>query len=269
LNKEEYLIQRKRQEIEKQREEMSFRVICPSCRWKKEHCFCTNIHAFDTRARFVLLMHPMEAKKEKLGTGRISHLNLINSEIVVGVDFTHNKRINTLLKDDDFEPFLLYPGEESINLSTHSLTPHIKKRRVPLFFIIDGTWPCAKTMMRESANLHNLKRVSFNSTSASLFTIKQQPAKFCLSTIESISRVIDCLEEQGLENTGQKKDGLVKNLVEMVEYQKEIAKNPPNKSYRNGSGYSEPKDRKENKKWLKWKICFDQKNYECQKDFFN
>ncbi len=37
-------------------------------------------------------MHPMEYKKEKVGTGRFSHLILKNSEIVVDVGFDENER---------------------------------------------------------------------------------------------------------------------------------------------------------------------------------
>jgi len=42
-------------------------------------------------------MHPKEYKKEKNGTGHMTQLQLENSEIIVGVDFTNNKRVNEIL----------------------------------------------------------------------------------------------------------------------------------------------------------------------------
>jgi len=45
-------------------------------------------------------MHPKEYKKEKKGTGYMTNLQLENSEIIVGVDFTNNERINKLLAQE-------------------------------------------------------------------------------------------------------------------------------------------------------------------------
>ena len=48
---------------------------------------CGSITPMETRTRFVFLMHPKEFKQEKAGTGRLTHLCLKNSEILVGVGF--------------------------------------------------------------------------------------------------------------------------------------------------------------------------------------
>ena len=61
-------------------------------------------------------MHPMEYKKEKVGTGRFSHMILKNSRILVGIDFDRDEEFQRLLSDPDFETYLLYPGEEALNL---------------------------------------------------------------------------------------------------------------------------------------------------------
>ncbi|GAL80094.1 hypothetical protein JCM19274_3664 [Algibacter lectus] len=62
-------------------------------------------------------MHPKEYKKEKSGTGHITNLQLENSEIIVGVDFTNNKRVNDILAKENSSSFLLYPGKDNFNLS--------------------------------------------------------------------------------------------------------------------------------------------------------
>src|SRR3954467_1914752 len=72
---------------------------CYNCFWLMEHCRCHLIKPFDTSIRFVILMHPMEAKREKLGTGRICRAAIKNSEILVGLDFTDNPAVNALIRD--------------------------------------------------------------------------------------------------------------------------------------------------------------------------
>ena len=67
-------------------------------------------------------MHPMEYKKEKNGTGHMTRLQLENSEIIVGVDFTHNDRVNEILINESNCSFLLYPGKDNFNLSKRNST---------------------------------------------------------------------------------------------------------------------------------------------------
>ena len=59
-------------------------------------------------------MHPKEAYKQKTGTGRLACLSLIDSEIIIDVDFTNNKRLNALLADSQYFPIILYPGNDAI-----------------------------------------------------------------------------------------------------------------------------------------------------------
>jgi len=49
----------------------------------------------------------MEFKKEKVGTGRFSHLILKNSEIIVDIGFDENKRFQEVLNDPEYESYLL------------------------------------------------------------------------------------------------------------------------------------------------------------------
>jgi len=68
-------------------------------------------------------MHPMEAKKEKMGTGRISLAMLKNSAMIMGVDFTEDAEVNALINDPDNYCMTMYPGEKSINVSEDDVTP--------------------------------------------------------------------------------------------------------------------------------------------------
>ena len=192
-------------------------------------CICKHISPFKTKARFIILMHPKEYKKEKNGTGHMTKLQLENSEIIVGVDFTNNNRVNEILTKEK-SSFLLYPGKDNFNLSIRESSeinsfmgtnPHI--------FILDGTWPCARKMLKLSKNLQNLKRVSFDNKIKSKFIIKQQPNSLCLSTIESVYTVLNLLKEGDLEHCETK--GFLIPFEKMIEYQLEYMLNPNSKNY--------------------------------------
>ncbi len=192
-------------------------------------CICKHISPFKTKARFIILMHPKEYKKEKNGTGHMTKLQLKNSEIIVGVDFTNNNRVNEILTKEK-NSFLLYPGKDNFNLSIRESSeinsfmgtnPHI--------FILDGTWPCARKMLKLSKNLQNLKRVSFDNKIKSKFIIKQQPNSLCLSTIESVYTVLNLLKEGDLEQC-ETKDFLIP-FEKMIVHQLEYLLNPNSKNY--------------------------------------
>ena len=150
-----------------------YRTMCWTCLRPQKSCFCGEISPFQTWVRFVFLMHPKEAKKNKTGTGRISHLCLKNSEIIVGVRFNESKRFKEILNDPKYEPFVLYPGENSFCVeSGEAFTkPLMEREKCPVVFILDGTWPCAKKMMIVNPELHALPRLSFSSTQKSNFKI--------------------------------------------------------------------------------------------------
>ena len=197
-------------------------------------CICKHVNPIDTKTRFIILMHPKEYKKEKNGTGRMTKLQLENSEIIVGVDFTNNARVNEILNKENSSSFLLYPGKDTFNLSVREGSEMVSfMGDHPHVFILDGTWPCARKMLKLSKNLQELKRVSFDNTIESKFIIKQQPKALCLSTIESVYTVLNLLDEGGLEQCDTK-DFLLP-FEKMIEYQVECILDPNNNTYRPGS----------------------------------
>jgi len=192
-------------------------------------------------------MHPMEYKKEKVGTGRFSHLILKNSEIIVDVGFDENKRLKEILFDEEYETYLLYPGDEAFNLSTAMEWKTLKQRK-PQFIILDGTWPCAKKMMKLSTCLHHLPRVSFSSSITSDFIIKHQPLAGCLSTVESIYQLIKELNKLNIEQTDSHEINLIDVFKHTVSQQLELASDPTREGYRKRA-FSSPTKRKQSKKW--------------------
>src|SRR5688572_23613352 len=86
------------------------RPMCYRCFWPKALCWCATIRPMETRTKFLLLMHPKEFKREKCGTGRLTHLCLANSEIHMGVGFDDHPEVQRLIHDPGYFPVLVYPG---------------------------------------------------------------------------------------------------------------------------------------------------------------
>ncbi len=226
---------------------------CYRCYWLEEHCRCPLIESFQTETRFIILMHTMEAKKEKLGTGRICRATLKNSEIIVGIDFTLHTEVNAILADPGNLCMVLYPGDRSLNISRDEIAPLIETRdlgRKLVVFLIDGTWRCAKKMMTLSLNIRSLPRISFTATHESIFYIKEQPEPYCLSTLESIHHFLCEADRRGLERLpGRPQDNLILVFQSMIDFMVKCAADPTRASYRSGgTGYSRREDRKKRKK---------------------
>lgn len=198
-------------------EELDSRENCYVCYRPVSACVCKHItQSVKTNTKFVILMHPKEFRKTKNGTGHITRNSLTNSEILIGIDFTNNKRVNELINGGDYEPYLLYPHENSIKLNTESL-PSNKK---PVIFILDSTWACSKKMLRTSKNLQDLKKISFLNNKSSQFKIKTQPNQYCLSTIESTLCVLEQLNRLEVENIKTDSlDSFLNPFEKMVDYQ--------------------------------------------------
>jgi DTW domain-containing protein YfiP len=245
MNKEEYL-KRKKERLS-EFNNIPRRKVCNRCRRTLNACLCDSITEIKTQTKFVLLMHPMEAKKEKVGTGRLTHASLPNSEIIMGIDFTKDPRVNELINDDSKSCFVMYPGAQAINISSEKFEFNQSKKEL-VVFIIDATWPCAKKMMKLSLNLLDLPRLCFNPEVKSRFAIKQQPMDYCLSTIESVHYFLSALEKQGLEKLHGIQENLLGTLKALVDYQLACEKDPSRQTYRRNS-FTPEEERRKSVKW--------------------
>jgi DTW domain-containing protein YfiP len=204
--------------------ESRVRSLCLNCFQPEFGCYCSAIRAFDPNVKFVILIHPIEVRR-RIATGRMAHLCLENSHLVMGQDYSNNKEVNSIISDPRFYSVVLYPGVTSVNLTTLSkegrgeLFPNEKSLAI---FVIDGTWATARKMIR-SQNLKDLPRICFEPKTPSRFRVRKQPAPGCYSTIEAIHHTIDLLGccSGGLEGEGQARphDALLDVFDLMVERQ--------------------------------------------------
>ncbi len=196
---------------------------CYRCFRPLKSCYCKYIKPFDPGAKFIILMHPKEAYKQKTGTGRLTHLSLIDSEILIGINFTNNERLNELISDDKYFPVLLYPDENAWTAKSLAENSPVVSGKKLLIIVVDATWFFAKKMVKLSENLHELPKISFRSGYRSQFTFKQQPAEECLSTIESCYYLIKELQAAGI-GTDANPESLMEVFKRMVDFQLESEK---------------------------------------------
>ncbi|MCF6339585.1 MAG: DTW domain-containing protein [Sulfurimonas sp.] len=198
------------------------REKCYDCYRPKSSCMCSFVNQVDTKTLFIILMHPKEFKKVKNGTGHLTYLSLKNSKLFIGIDFTNHKEVNEIILTH--QSYILYPSQNSININKHNLDKADNEKKA--IFIIDATWSCSLKMLRDSKNLQALDYISFDNTKLSQFKIKEQPQKYCLSTIESTLSVLEILNNSKIENL---KDNDLKQFLspfhKMIMYQMECIQN--------------------------------------------
>ena len=174
------------------------REMCYRCFWTKALCWCESIRPMVTRTKIVLLIHPKEYKEQRTGTGRLTHLCLSDSELIMGIGFDADERVQALIRDPANFPVLLYPGPTARVLPAGLPAAELEGRRL-VVFVLDGTWAYARKMLRLSPSLQRLPRLMFPPAAPSRFVIKQQPAEGCLCTLEATHELLLALERSGLD----------------------------------------------------------------------
>lgn len=210
--------------------ERRMRVLCVTCMQPQASCYCAEIHRFNPGVEFVILIHRLEVRR-RIATGRMSHLCLENSRLIMGQDYSDNEEVNAILADPNVNPMILYPGLRSKNLSTADTSERaeiVKPGRRNVIFVIDGTWATSRKMMRLSDNLRNLPRICFTPPGPSNFRVRKQPAAHCYSTIEAIHHTIELLSPaiEGYDHQAKPHGALIHAFNHMVEQQLEYLKQP-------------------------------------------
>lgn len=218
-------------------ESPQFRDLCLTCMQPEFGCYCSHLRPFDAKMKFVILIHKIEARR-RIATGRMSHLTLKNSELIQGQDYSSNERVNALLEDPRYQPMVLYPGRDSLDLSR--ATEDQKQtfvRKTPLIFVIDGTWATARKTMRLSENIKTLPRICFRPQRPSRFRVRKQPGVDCYSTIEAIHQTIELIGRAAGFNVASGQHDALLNVFDVVverqlEFLRRSYQNPRTTAYR-------------------------------------
>ena len=167
---------------------------CWRCFRPVRFCLCKYAEPVDAGVKFVLLMHPKEAKRERTGTGRIAHVSLA---------------------DERYFPVLLYPGKDAHTVRTEGFTDLVGDKTL-LVIVIDATWFCSRKVIEHSAFLLDLPRLSFAGSYRSEFTFKREPSPDYISTIESCYYLIKELQAAHLANENANPEPLMTAFRKLI-----------------------------------------------------
>ncbi len=125
-----------------------------------------------------------------IGTAKLAHMCLPNSELVIGVRVDDDPRVRACLADPSRAPLLLYPGDAATPLEAFADdTPRT-------LVVLDGTWPQSKKLLRENPRLASLPRASFVPPAPSEYRIRREPKDNYVSTLESVAYALGVLEQE-------------------------------------------------------------------------
>lgn len=191
---------------------------CFKCFKPKSVCLCKYARPIDSGVKFVFLMHPKEFRRQRTGTGYLAHLCLTDSEVIVGLDLSANKRLNELLSDSSYFPVLMYPGDDAWNVKKEGFAPMLQNKKL-LILILDATWFCSKKMIQHNEFLLKLPKLSFYGSYRSIFTFKREPSPECISTIECCYYMIKELQDTGLADSNLDPEPLMNIFKAMIKLQ--------------------------------------------------
>jgi DTW domain-containing protein YfiP len=181
---------------------------------------------------FALIVHPYEASST-VGTAWILRRSISNIQWIrsKGIGLDEDPEFLNALATPNTVPLVLFPGPQALNLSQapeqdwRTLVPPGKR---PVIYVLDGTWTLAHAMLRKSAVLRALPRVSFDTVAPSEYTFKTQPHPHCLSTVEGVHRILEIFSSRGWGTLPplREHDQMIEIFRNMIRFQLEQERNP-------------------------------------------
>jgi DTW domain-containing protein YfiP len=130
----------------------------------------------------VLLQHPRE-RRVGIGTARMTHLSLPNSELHEGVVFEDHPRIAALAADPTTA--VLYPGGDARPADGAPVRSLI---------VVDGTWWQSRKMLALNPRLAAVRRIGVTPRAPGNYRIRREPRPECLATVEAVASALGALE---------------------------------------------------------------------------
>jgi DTW domain-containing protein YfiP len=155
--------------------------MCQRCRRPARVCYCPWVPRIDTRTRVIFLQHPRE-RRMAVGTARMAHLALPNSELHVGVTF------DGALDFSGEDAAVLFPGVGATDIA------ELGARPPRTLVVIDGTWPLARKVLKQNPALQRLPRIAFTPRRPGNYRIRREPAPHCVSTVEAVAEMLGHVE---------------------------------------------------------------------------
>ncbi|CAK0741986.1 DTW domain-containing protein [uncultured Gammaproteobacteria bacterium] len=179
---------------------------CAACRKPQPLCVCATIEPVATRLAVVVLQHPREQDRE-LGTATLTHLQLTNSVLKIGLSWSGLKRI--IGREVEMRRWaVLYLGtagqapeqtdQEVLMVDGQGKAmPDQRRLRAGLegIILLDGNWEQAKTLWWRNPWLLKAQRMVLNPGFRSRYgNLRRQPRRQGLSTLEAVALCLSRLE---------------------------------------------------------------------------
>jgi DTW domain-containing protein YfiP len=160
------------------------RPECPQCLRAASTCICALARPVATGVAVLLIQHPLEVRTAK-GTGRLLHLSLPGSALLVGETFEPGE-LDAVLHADGRQPLLLYPGAAAAGAVG---MPPARLRLV----VIDATWRKSRKILHCNPVLAALPRLALDGV-AGAYRIRKAHAPHQLSTLEAAAHALARLD---------------------------------------------------------------------------
>lgn len=167
------------------------RPLCPTCQRPLNVCYCSALVHIPNRIRVLIIQHPLE-QKHPFNTGRMAHLCLENSELMVA-ECLSDEELAQLLKPGSA---LLYPSLSWLPEVGQVEPGTPQAGALAQLIVIDATWRKSRKMLHLHPALQRLPRVGFEGALASEYRIRHSSLSNSLSTLESITLAMQQLEPE-------------------------------------------------------------------------
>jgi DTW domain-containing protein YfiP len=166
------------------------RKTCPNCQRPLPVCYCSARVAVANTTKVLIIQHPLE-HKHPFNTGRMAHLCLSNSELIVAETLS-TAELASILKTPSA---LLYPSLPWLPNTSEIESAH--NSNIQQLMVIVGTWNKSKKILHLHPALQQLPRLSLEGNLKSNYQIRKTTVDNGLSTLESIVKALNTMEPKG------------------------------------------------------------------------
>jgi DTW domain-containing protein YfiP len=181
--------------IEKNTPEAMPRKTCPNCQRPLPVCYCSALMQVTNKTKVLIIQHPLE-QKHPFNTGRMAHLCLSNSELIVAEKLSESKLARIL----NTSSTLLYPSLAWLP-NTSEIIPQTQAStnllNIQQLIVIDATWNKSKKILHLHPILQKLTRLHLKGNLSSNYQIRKTTVSNGLSTLESIVKALNYIEPNG------------------------------------------------------------------------
>lgn len=165
------------------------RQTCLTCQRPLKVCYCSALVQIANRIEVLIIQHPLE-QKHPFNTGRMAHLCLKNSELVVAESLSEAELAQLLVP----RSALLYPSLSWLPEVEQMEPGTPQPEELEQLVVIDATWRKSKKMLHLHPALQQLPRISLAGEGGSNYQIRHSSLANSLSTLESIVVAMQQLE---------------------------------------------------------------------------